>query len=190
MPIVPCIFEKDINGIAIDQIAVGQEWTNAGNVMTTRKPDGVVCYIKLGKLFKEDDSPAQWFNGADVAYADAAELLKKERTRFPDRFYILANASFASGQGAVKTSTLYPYVALANQTPDLSIHSGWTEIPFLTKQFSLKFNLLRAVCETRGISGIVMHHPDGRYAEVTRADFGLPLVLPGEVPTPEQISFV
>lgn len=185
---VPCIFNKDANGIAINQVAIGQEWAVAGNVLATRKPDGIVCSINLGKVFRADGTQARWYRAVDLNYADAIENLKRERTRILDRHYILCNAQEAGGQAGVKVNTLYPYVALAGQVPDLTIHNGWTDIPFLTKQAFLTFNILKAACELRGISGVVLHHPDGRAAEVTRADFGLPLVLPGEIPTPEQIS--
>lgn len=185
---VPCVFKKDINGICYDEVETGFEWALAGNVLVSKKAEGEIVKILAGKVYKADDSAAQWYVPEDVIYADALELLKKERSSIPNRYYILSAASLAGGRGGVKTATLTPYVGIAGQPVDIGIHRGWTEISFLSKQLKLSFSLLKSLCELPLMPGFVFHHTDGRVCEVTRADFGLPLSLPGEFPAPEQIG--
>lgn len=187
---VPCLFKKDGNGVAYNEVVEGFEWALSGGVMTTRKFAGEICYIQNGKLFKNDDTPVLWNIPEDAHYADAFAVLVKQSLRNLDRYYLLCGPAIAEGRSNLRVHTLIPYVGLPGRVPDLSVHANYTELSFLSQQPMLTFDLLRSVCGLPQISGVVFHHPDGRVAEITREDFGIPSTLPGELSTPEQMTVV
>jgi hypothetical protein len=174
------LFQRNYDGdrLVRDEVVPGAEWVLAGEGIATRKFDGSCCMVRSGKLFKRYDAkngkvppvgfePAQdaapvtghlpgwlpvgegpedrWFRVALVSWPDA-----------PDGTYEACGPHFQSNPEGFASDQLIPH-----GLPQAS----WVNDAPRT------FVQLKAYLATKGIEGIVWHHPDGRMVKIKTKDF-------------------
>ena len=183
---MPCLFEREFHGrnsfTMLERVVPGCEWVLAGEGAASRKRDGTACWFRDGQLWKRYDAKrdrktmeykpppsgavpcaepgpttGHWPHWAplgphDYWHAEAFECQRGELVE--GATYELCGPKLQGNpEGLDKHVLLRHGVELAS--------------PPRT------FAGLRLFLETWPWEGIVFAHPDGRYAKIRRADFGL-----------------
>lgn len=171
------ILDKD-HRLVRDELVPGAEWVQAGEGVATRKYDGTCCMILKGVLYKRHDVK----KGRVVPEGFIPAQDPDPQTGHWPGWLIV-------GQGP---EDRYHIEAMANATerlPDGTYELVGPKIQFNPEGYGehllvsheqaevlgdcpRDFAGLKDYLETRGIEGVVWHHPDGRMVKIKAKDFG------------------
>jgi len=182
---MPTLFlrsEDDPNGIVTDQVNPDCQWVLDGEGTPYAKLDGTACMVNNYTLYKRYDN-SKIVDGQRVQKKEPKPDWvwcgdKSERGKYiywipvgPKDYYHLIGWAWERHQSPNNTYELIGPGVQNNphrvQTNKLVAHD-YIEITENPRTYELIKAYLK-VCEWEGI---VWHHPDGRYAKITKAKFG------------------
>ena len=190
---MPCLFVREFHGhnsfTLTKQVTPGCEWVLAGEGTASRKRDGTACRFTFGeyggKLWKRYDAKRDRKTGeykAPPAGAVPCGEPDPVTGHWPHWAPLVETDywhwdAFNTDQFDLIDGVTYELCGpkLQGNPERLERHTlirhGEEGMPGLLVR---SFDGLRAALEELPWEGIVFAHPDGRYAKIRRADFGLP----------------
>ncbi len=182
---MPCLFQREFHGrnsaTLLQTVTPGCEWVLAGEGVASRKRDGTACCVKDGQLFKRYDAKKDRKTGeyrmppAGAIPCDDPDPVTghwPHWTTTGEHDYWHAEAWARQG------STLEPgtYELCG---PKISANPERFEVHTFVRHGGEQCTpprsfdgLLDYLCREPW-EGIVFAHPDGRFAKIRRADYGL-----------------
>ena len=159
-----------------NEIVLGAEWVVGGEGTATRKYDGTCCMIQNGNLFKRyeakkqppsDFVPAQDQDETTGHWVGWRPCYREEPS---DKYHWEAfDALENKSDGTYEL--LGPKIQGNPEKMERHILLKHTEAEVLV-DCPRDIESLKSYLETRGIEGIVWHHPDGRMVKIKKKDFG------------------
>lgn len=172
---ISSLFKRDYKGnrLVYDEVVPGSEWVIAGEGVATRKFDGTCCMVQDGKLFKRYDCSKG--RKPPIGFIPTQDP-DPETGHWPgwvlvgegpdDRWH---REAFLGTESNGTYELCGPNVQGNPEcfTKHVLVPHGHETLPDAPRTFYA----IRAYLETKGIEGIVWHHPDGRMVKIKRKDF-------------------
>lgn len=174
------LFQRNYDGdrLVRNEAVPGAEWVLAGEGVATRKFDGTCCLIRDGQLYKRFEvkpgaKPPENFEPAN----EVDENTGKQQGWLPvgdgpeDRWH---REAFDALGDSVVDGTYELCGPKIQGNPELcEKHLLTPHGEEVLHDCPREFDALRAYLASRGVEGVVWHHPDGRMVKIKAKDFGL-----------------